>query len=312
MTNSPGRIVLCFGVVDEVDIIEPFIEYHRNLGIDHFVATDVGSTDGTLDVLSRYENSGCLKLIRLQNPELDRDLGGAMLHAAVEEYRADWCMFCDADEFWVFPGDARAYLSSVAAPIIVFPRYNMVPLREAGSKGVAHFSRFDVLVRRPRNFVYDLAKAGQPATLEMLRNGYPPEILRAIAPKIIARPDAIKSVTAGFHGVVPHDAHTPRHIEAVGYLAHYPTRTLKQWRRKIFLATRWIKRNPPARRGKTANHWARYAVLLKHHLLNGEFFRQVMDREQIENLIREGILERDDTLSRRLVGLVSNLSAEGG
>jgi hypothetical protein len=47
-----SKITLCFGVIDEVDLISHFIDYHLELGIDTFIGTDVGSTDGTLDILS--------------------------------------------------------------------------------------------------------------------------------------------------------------------------------------------------------------------------------------------------------------------
>ncbi len=62
--SNGGPVVLCFGVVDEADIVRDFIEYHAGLGIERFVATDAGSTNGTLDVLGEYERSGRLHLTR--------------------------------------------------------------------------------------------------------------------------------------------------------------------------------------------------------------------------------------------------------
>ena len=55
MSSLGGPIVLCFGIVDEVDIIRDFLEYHLSLGVERFVAIDVGSTDGTVEILADYE-----------------------------------------------------------------------------------------------------------------------------------------------------------------------------------------------------------------------------------------------------------------
>jgi len=58
MSGLDGPIVLCFGVVDEADIVRDFLDYHLSLGIERFVATDTGSTDGTLDILAEYDGRG--------------------------------------------------------------------------------------------------------------------------------------------------------------------------------------------------------------------------------------------------------------
>jgi glycosyltransferase involved in cell wall biosynthesis len=295
-------IILCFGVVDEADIIEDFIEYHLHLGIDGLVATDVGSTDGTLDILALYERRGCLQLIRYHDPTrtgLDHDIAAGMLRVAREYYQADWCLFCDADEFWVFPGDVGAYLASVPDPVVTFPRYNMVPVRESET-GLAHFSKFDLVVRRPLNFVYDLTRWDQPDGLALLRDGYPPEILRAVGPKVVARADAIRSVGHGFHEVVPRHGALPHYREQAGYVAHFPVRSLAQWRRKMALITKLIDRNPPEKLGGLAWHWVRYATLAKHDLIDEEFHRQVLSQQDIAAWRREGVLLRDATLARRL------------
>jgi len=309
MTGTAGPIVLCFGVVDEADIIGAFIEYHLGRGVDALVATDVGSTDGTLDILSRYEASGRLHLIRLHDPAtaaLNHDIPGGMLEAARDRYRAEWCLFCDADEFWVFPGeDAHAYFSSAANPIVVFPRCNMVPAREAGSLRIAHFSRFDLVVRRPLEFFYDLSRRDEADGAQRLLRDYAPDILRVIAPKVAARVSAVQSVAPGFHHAAAADPAVATAREEIGYIAHFPTRSLPQWRHRATLIERCFDANPleTAPADYVSRHWVRLAVLFKHNLIEADFDRQVLSEAEIDARLREGVLQRDDTVARRLARL---------
>ena len=228
MTGTHGPIIVCFAVVDEVDIIEYFIEYHLALGVDGFVATDVGSTDGTLDILDRYARRGCLHLLREADPAASRAGydGYVMIEAAKEVYRADWCLCCDADEFWVFDRqDARGYFASAPSPLVTFPRYNMVPSRDARSGRLLHFTEFSLLARQPLDFIYDCRRLDRRETVDALFSGYPPEILRRDAPKVAVRPETIRSLGAGFHDVVPIDSAISRHDEGFGYIAHFPVRS---------------------------------------------------------------------------------------
>ena len=207
MFRARADVILCFGVIDEEDILEYFIDYHLSIGIDAFVAVDVGSTDGTLDILSRHERAGHLHLTRL--PDANSDWGALMVQTAAEYYRAEWCLFADADEFWVFPeADAASYLTAAPSGIVIFPRCNLVPRRERAA--VAHFSNFDLLVRRPLDFSYVepinvlenfRARRESAHYAARLLWSYPPEIMRAMMPKVAARPSLIKRLDVGFHDV---------------------------------------------------------------------------------------------------------------
>jgi Glycosyl transferase family 2 len=100
---------------DEADIVEAQLAYHLNAGVDFVVATDNGSTDGTTEILERYERAGVLHLIR----EFGDDMRQAewvtrMARLAATDFGGDWVINSDADEFW-WPrgGSLRDVLATV-------------------------------------------------------------------------------------------------------------------------------------------------------------------------------------------------------
>jgi Glycosyl transferase family 2 len=301
--------VLCFGTLDDADVIEYFIEYHIASGVDAFVATDVGSTDGTLDILSHYERLGKLLLTRLQNPEIgdvERDWSSAMARVAREHFGAGWCLFGDADEFWVFPNnDAQRYFASRRSEIVIFPRYNMVPTRDQGTGAIAHFKTFDLVVRRPLEIRYDVSRRSEPEGVQQLLVNYPPEILRVVMPKVAAPAAAIRSVDVGFHNVVSNDPGVPRHYEPAGFVAHYPARSVEQWRRKAQHVSRFTDYNSPEHYLHSSQHWVRLSAIFKRGLTDEDFYRQVLSAKEIESRILEGVLKRDNSISRHLMGLLT-------
>jgi hypothetical protein len=54
------KLALTLLAKNEVDVIDANVSYHLNAGVDFIVATDIGSTDGTLEILERYERLGVL------------------------------------------------------------------------------------------------------------------------------------------------------------------------------------------------------------------------------------------------------------
>ncbi|MCC4796267.1 glycosyltransferase family 2 protein, partial [Vibrio lentus] len=51
---------------DEVDVIEQQLIFHKRMGVDSFVVTDNGSSDGTLEVFEKYQKKGWIKEIILE------------------------------------------------------------------------------------------------------------------------------------------------------------------------------------------------------------------------------------------------------
>jgi hypothetical protein len=298
---------MCFGIVDEADIVRDFIEYHASLGIDRFVATDVGSTDGTLDILSEYERSGRLHLTRYENPSVraeERDWLTAAAVCAREEFGASWCVFADPDEFWVFPtGDARSYFERAPAPIAIFPRYNMLPVPGRQIGEAAHHRNFDLVVRRPLEFLYDLSRLDRPDGIDWTLVAHPPDILRFIAPKVAARAEIIGRVQSGFHDVIATDPAARRHLETEGYVGHFQIRGSQRYANKARLVADYIAANPPTVDRESSRHWVRLAALHRHGLIGAEYARQILGPDEIAEWQRRGVVEQDRRIAERLGSL---------
>jgi hypothetical protein len=173
---------------DEADIIELNLRYHHAQGVDEFIVTDNGSTDGTREVLERWRERGCLRLITEPDTDAFRDEGHwwvTRMGREGAEVGADWVLHADADEFW-WPvgGDLKSSFAEVpeAYGAVIGPRtefmarpdgpgpwWERLTVREARSAlrpKVAHRPEPDLRLRRGAHDVDfdadELARAGRP------------------------------------------------------------------------------------------------------------------------------------------------------
>lgn len=124
-------------VRDEADIIEAFLVYHLNRGVDHVLVIDEGSTDGTTGILDSFQNTGLVTLVPPPPgtySENEAEWHTLLARQAATEHDAEWIMVGDADEFW-WPlwGDLKDVLGSVALDreAVIAPRNDFVFLRPA-------------------------------------------------------------------------------------------------------------------------------------------------------------------------------------
>jgi hypothetical protein len=94
------RLALTLLAKNEGDVIDANVSYHLNAGVDFIVATDNGSTDGTLEILERYERLGVLELIREPSSDFQQGTWVTRMARLAAERGADWVINADADEFW--------------------------------------------------------------------------------------------------------------------------------------------------------------------------------------------------------------------
>jgi hypothetical protein len=94
------RVVMTLLVRDEADIIDSQIRFHLARGVDFFVVTDNGSTDGTTDILEAHAREGHLHVIREPRDVSQEASVTSIARLAATTYGADWVINSDADEFW--------------------------------------------------------------------------------------------------------------------------------------------------------------------------------------------------------------------
>jgi Glycosyl transferase family 2 len=94
------QLALTLLAKNEADVIDANIAYHLAAGVDFVVATDNGSTDGTLEILERYERDGVLELIREPSSDFRQGEWVTRMARRSAERGAGWVINADADEFW--------------------------------------------------------------------------------------------------------------------------------------------------------------------------------------------------------------------
>ena len=95
------RLVMTLLVRDEADIVDAQVAFHLHAGVDLVIATDNASSDGTTEILERYERAGRVRLLRELGDEVHQaEWVTRMARLAATEHDADWVINSDADEFW--------------------------------------------------------------------------------------------------------------------------------------------------------------------------------------------------------------------
>jgi hypothetical protein len=219
LLSSPGfGIVIVCIVKDEASYLEEWIAYHTALGVGHVLIYDNGSTDGSSELLERYQNHGLVTRI-------DWPLRGGQLGAYNHALRffggvADWLAFFDVDEFLVplLDEDIPAFLARFEDAAVV-----RVPRLEFGFSG--HRTPPDGLA---------IDAYTQVANVLDLDPDLPPRV------KSIVRPGAVSAVD--IHLAFPADAPGPgvptetveEAVRGVAQLNHYYTRSFEEFEAKRF------------------------------------------------------------------------------
>ena len=88
-------------VRDEADIVDAQVAFHLHAGVDLRHRNGQRSSDGTTEILERYERAGRVRLLREQGDEVHQaEWVTRMARLAATEHDADWVINSDADEFW--------------------------------------------------------------------------------------------------------------------------------------------------------------------------------------------------------------------
>ena len=141
--------------------IEAFLNYYRELGVDHFLILDDGSDDGTKEILTEQHDVTVLesefaygevyRRVSLPFLRMQEMRAGIRLKALLPStfLKNQWCVYADADEFYILPPEActmqklvleldrRAYSVALGVMVEFYPK---------------EYSDLDLDVEEPKSF----------------------------------------------------------------------------------------------------------------------------------------------------------------
>ena len=285
-------IVAIVGVYDECELIERCIVHLESLGVA-IVVIDTGSTDGTLDILTRFVAEGRLHLITYSASRSEDFyyLDHALLYAKTT-FDPDWVFFLDADEFWCPIAPLRELLADTQPCAFVAERYNacVTPylLEFLTSTASTAFDPTSVDVH-----VEDLTLSSA-----MMRAADAPAWIAGRDPgKVLVAPDLVSSLGKGAHWIKRPD-HLPLMSNTTNaiVIVHVPFSTFGRFKRKVRNAEAVLRDSLNAFPGETAWHWKRWIEIARAGGLREEYDLQVSNPDTLLQLQLGGKVKKASEL----------------
>ena len=290
------KIVAHVGMKDEVELVERCLAQLYAIGVDEVIATDMGSTDGTLELLrARGGDRGRLRLVECDDrePSALREWVPRVTRL-VQESGADWAVFLDADEL-LLPrdGDLRRCAALAHADLLAIDRFN-VPLTAAG---------LELPQPMPPSFYGQLPLVVDPVPELQLRVDADPPVpwSRGVPiPKAMLRPQLVSRVVIGGHDAHPKEGVELRRARPADLvIAHLPFTTRARFEAKVSNIARAIATDPGFFEG-IAWHWKRWVGAHERGMIGEEFQRQVFSDEAMAKLREEGaVVSAADWFARK-------------
>ncbi len=99
-TKTNNTIAILMSVRDEESYIDFNISYHLDLGFDYIFIANHCSVDNTNKILDSYKDDQRVVVIEETDPVFDHaKIANKLLNYANSNYKIDWFIFLDADEF---------------------------------------------------------------------------------------------------------------------------------------------------------------------------------------------------------------------
>jgi hypothetical protein len=268
------KLVMTFLVRDEEDILRASFESHLAQGVDFFIVTDNLSVDGSRDIIEEYVRAG----VAVCFDELHDDYSQAewvtkMARLAATDYRADWVINSDADEFWIAStGEGiKADLAGIDKETLCIStlRSNFLPVDEEGTGFFAQ--RMLIRERRSHN-----------------------PLGECLQKKVCHRGISDIEVVQGNHAVRVREVEL-QSVRGDLRILHYPARSYRQFENKIIKGGAAYARNtklPP----EVGHVWRSLYASWKAGRLPAIYREMVPSADAVELGLRSGDLIYDDTL----------------
>jgi len=282
------RIVLFTAPADQGDILQDFLDWHLDLGVDQILALDHGSSDGSRELLERYATTRRVAWFPIGERDISKYSPADELAAlARDKYGADWIIHCDADEFLCTTGrDLRTVLDQArdrGITLIDVPRRTMTgPALQAGQPATRALT-----LRIDRTVV---PTAEQQVTWDLPA----PFVFLDVGGHLIVRADAFARYGAGAHaGATTYG--TSATVDEL-YILHYAMRGYESLRMKVRNTESWLQANQHLAPG-LCWHWRRWIHLAEAGLLREDYDRQFVSDERARELVAQGICTVDATVA---------------
>jgi len=273
-------------VRDGADLVRQNMNFHLARGIDHVVAIDNGSIDGTREILAEYEKLGVASVIDEPGRALDQaNWVTDAARMARDRLGADWILCNDIDEFWTCPtGTIKERLASTDADILVCQRKNMVYAFDGGED-----------VPFQERMIY---RIDRPLPVPVLKNLYTdslpaPYFYLALPPKVLVRTKGLSGIAMGYHSATfDHQAKTAR-TDIIVY--HFPVRSVAQFEQKAVHGGESRERNKRLPRS-TSWHWLRWYRLVQEHGPGAAIADALPSADRLTRDIASGVVVEDRSL----------------
>jgi hypothetical protein len=278
------KIAANLGVLDEEDLIGPCIEHLRAIGVDLIVVTDIGSTDGTRDVLRGLAGPD-LRLTELGPDDDPWGFPQRMYERTVAEFAVDRVLSLDADEFWLpRTGSIRDATGLFGADVLTVPRFNVPPV-------VGRPLLPAVLSPTTLGDVSLVVKPIEQPWVKIPENPRLAWVMSRVLPKVVVNPRAIQAFAVGGHASVPRPGVTATTVACEDVLiAHAPFSTYPRFLRKLQNIGRSLERFGPRLPQDQAWHWRRWVELERTGQAEVEFHRQFLTEEQFQGALADGTI----------------------
>ena len=273
-TSNP-KLIMTLLVKNEEDILEENLCFHKAMGVDGFIITDNNSTDGTIEIIQKYQKEGWIKeaIIEKATNYNQKVWVDRMIKIAKKQLHADWVINADADELWDSPtGSLKTELATTRANVLKCSMIYMYP--EAG-KQFWKWNQAIIPIINPLKYnFYNLSRY----SLYIPQRG-----------KVLHRTTSYLQISTGNHKVLMF----PKRLRKSNIcIYHYSIRGKERFLEKMINGGKQLEQNPHRHIGM---HWRYFYQLYKNQQLEIEYDK-IIGANSYDQLQRDGYIKTDNTI----------------